>query len=233
MRGSRGWHAKAWCSRTAVVSSRWPPARCRRRCRLTTGDSPATGAGGVLEVGDPTAVIEVDIAGLVRAGARSLRVVPPVVLEQRDARRALAVIRLLREAAADGVPISWRGAVGDGVDPALLVHLTPPLHDDAETPDVAEWRRRHRPGLCYYRLGPGFVFVKDVRSMGTAARFRLAGVVERFRALESVVDVTTLDGPTRELLDQLESERLVLRLGDHATLLPNRLRRWPVPALEV
>lgn len=48
-----------------------------------------------------------------------------------------------------------------------------------------------------------------------------------------MVDVTTLDGPTRELLDQLESERLVLRLGDHATLLPNRLRRWPVPALEV
>ena len=71
------------------------------------------------------------------------------------------------------------------------------------------WRRRYRPGLCYYRLGPDFVFVKDVRTSGDSARFRLDGVVDAFRALEAVVDVTSLDSSTVALLEDLDREGLV------------------------
>ncbi len=147
----------------------------------------------------------------------------------------LAAVRLLREAAADGLSVTWSGSIGDGIAPRLLVHLPPPQAavSERDAADGDEWRRRYRPGLCYYRLGPNFVFVKDVRTPGDFARFRLDGVVDAFRSLEAVVNVNDLDFSTRGLLDDLEEESLVLRFGDLATLLPNRMRRWPVPALQV
>jgi hypothetical protein len=119
----------------------------------------------------------------------------------------------------------------------LLLHLTPPASspDDAASLEMMSWQTTHRPGLCYYRLGPGFVFVKDIRAPDAAARFRLEGddKVRAFRALEAVVEVDALDATTRKLLDDLDGERLALRLGRFATLLPSRMRRWPVPSHEV
>lgn len=189
----------------------------------------------VLEVDDPEASLDQDVAAAVRGGARALRFRGTVRLSADEPCATLAAVRLLREAAADGLPVTWNGSVGDGIDPRLLVHLPPPQAavSESNAADGAEWRRRYRPGLCYYRLGPDFVFVKDVRTSGDAARFRLDGVVDAFRALEAVIDVTSLDSSTLALLEDLDGEGLVLRLGDLATLLPSRMRRWPVPALEV
>jgi hypothetical protein len=200
-----------------------------------SGGRTAAPAPAVLEVDGPEASLDLDVAAAVRAGARTLRFLSPICLSADEPRATLAAIRLIREAAADGVAVIWNGSVGDGISPRLLVHLPPPHGEGSESdaPDTAEWRRRYRPGLCYYRLGPDFVFIKDVRTPSDSGRFRLEGVVDAFRSLEAVVDVTNLDSSTRRLVVDLEAEHLVLRIGDLATLLPNRMRRWPVPALEV
>jgi hypothetical protein len=64
-------------------------------------------------------------------------------------------------------------------------------------------------------------------------RFRLDGAEDAFCALEPVVDIAQLDPVTFGVLDDLANEGLALRLGGFATLLPHRMRSWPVPAMEV
>jgi hypothetical protein len=196
---------------------------------------PASRGRPFVEVDEPEDWVDLDVGAAVRGGARAVRLTRPCRLSADAPRRTLAVVRLLREAASDGVPVVWQGGIDHGIDARLLVHLPPPEPAAREESDaaLAEWRQRYRPGLCYYRLGPDFVFIKDVRRPGAAARFRLDGVVDAFRSLEALVDVATLDPVTLGVLEDLENEGLVLRLGGVATLLPNRMRRWPVPALEV
>jgi Family of unknown function (DUF5825) len=180
----------------------------------------------------PEDLTQLDVAAAVTAGAKAVRITTPCRLSAGAPSATLTLIRVLREASSDGVPVSWRAELDAGFDTTLLVHLPPPANGDAD-PALAAWRRQHRPGLCYYRLGPDFVFIKDVRRAGAAARFRLGGATASFRALEPLVRVESLDPPARDLLEDLEREGLALRLGALATLLPSRMRRWPVPALEV
>jgi hypothetical protein len=202
---------------------------------LTAGDRTRVPASAVLEVEEPEDSLRLDVAAAVEAGARAVRFTRVVRLARDEPLATLAALRLLREAAADGLPVTWHGIIGDEIDLRLLTHLAPPesVVGDRATTDLAEWRRRHRPGLCYYRLGPTFVAVKDVRRPDASARFRLDVAVDAFRALEAVVDLDGLDPPTLGLVDDLEEEALVLRFDRHATLLPNRMRRWPVPALDI
>jgi uncharacterized protein DUF5825 len=202
---------------------------------LSTGDRAGAPAGTVFDVDPAQSLVGFDVAAIVGAGACVLRLTSAVCLTSDDPQATLAVIRLLRDAAALGVKVAWRGTVGDGVDPGLLVHLDPPelSAGEPEAEAITDWRRRHQPGLCYFRLGPDFVFVKDVRVPGSSSRFRLDGMVDAFRALEPVVEVASLDTAASALLTDLDEERLVLRFGELATLLPIRMRRWPVPAMEI
>jgi uncharacterized protein DUF5825 len=196
---------------------------------LTAGDRTYAGAT-VLELEQTPP--DLDLEAAVASGVRSVRILEPVELSEAQPRATLALVRLLREATADNVAVEWRGS-STGFE-RMLVHLPPPAPPPGEEdpPEVAGWREHHRPGLCHYRIGPSFVLVKDVRNADASARFRLEGdeVVSAFRTLEAVVEVATLDPETLQLLHDLEQESLVLRLGGLATLLPFRVRRWPVPA---
>lgn len=192
----------------------------------------------VLELATAESAIDLDVGDAIVDGARAIKVGAPVLLSADEPRPTLALIRLLRDAASVGIPVAWNGGVGAGVDARLLIHLSPPgpLADEDTSVTVATWRHHYQPGRCYYRMGPGFVFIKDVRwEAESAARFRLErdDVEDVFQSLEKVVDVPTLDASTSEVLDDLAGEHLVLQLDDLATLLPYRMRRWPVPALEV
>lgn len=205
---------------------------------MTTGDSTSAAIGKVLELDGPSTALDLDVAAAILAGVRGFRLRDVVRLSADEPQTTLAIVRLLRDAASYGVPVAWHGLVEQGVDPLLLVHLSPPGPVDGEETSVsiAEWRLFSQPGLCYYRMGPGFVFIKDVRWRGAlAARFRLEldGIEKMFETLETVVDVARLDPATATVLDDLSTEHLVLKLGNWATLLPYRMRRWPVPALEV
>lgn len=203
---------------------------------MTTGVSPAVTGPTIVDVAAVEASLGLDLGAAVRSGARAVRIAGSHVLSITSPLPTLAVIRLLRDAASHGLPVNWHGEVDGTLDSALFVHLAPP---DA-APVVAgqtptdEWRRRHQPGLCYYRVGPGFVFVKDVRRNGAAARYLLDDEApEGFARLEAIVAVATLDPPTLELLDGLLEEGLAIQIDGHATLLAHRMRRWPVPAIDV
>jgi len=193
----------------------------------------------VLELDEPAA--DLDLEAAVHDGVQAVRIRAPQVLDTERPEATLALVRLLREAAADGIPITWHGSVADGIDASLLVHLPPPAPSPAasgtgaDAAAIAAWRERYRPGLCYYRLGPGFAFVKDVRDVDASARYQV-GLTDAPRAieqLEAVAVAADLDEATSRVLDDLEGERLALRLGSLVTILPYRMRRWPVPSLEV
>ncbi len=169
--------------------------------------------------------------------ARDLQLRGLHTLSSGDPENTLALVRFLREASSAGVFVRW-SCDGVDIDVESLVHLPPPEAVGAESSEadsLAAWHRRYRPGLCFYRRGPRFVILKDTRCRGGAARMVLEGDddIAAFETLHCVVDLNQLDGAALELFEVLDAEHLVLRLGGHATLLPNRMHRWPVPALDV
>jgi hypothetical protein len=198
---------------------------------LTPGADPALAP---LELDGSSSSLDPDLDAATRIAIRTIVVRGVHHLSGADAFDSIAMVRLLRRAMSYGLNVLWDGSLDPAIDVETLVHLPPPTPGGNDLV-VTRWCATFRAGLCYYRVGPDFVFVKDVRDGGKAARFRLdhPGVLEQFRTLESVVTVSDLDGETRELLDALIEERLALRLGELATLLPYRMRRWPVPAIDV
>lgn len=162
-------------------------------------------------------------------GQLSIAVPFLVNLSGRDAEGASGFVAWLRDAAADWTSIDWGGAV-DGVDTTLLWHLPPPSRGAGAA--AGRWREAFRPALCYYRNGPGFIQVKDVRDPRCAARVILdhPAHLEAFRSCLAPARISDLTPAVKTVVDQLAAERLILVLGGYATTLPPRLRRWPVPA---
>jgi len=152
-----------------------------------------------------------------------------VHLSARDAQGTSGFVAWLRDTAADWTPIDWGGDV-DGVDTSLLWHLPPPSQGAGAA--AARWREVFLPALCYYRNGPGFIQVKDIRDPKRAARVTLEhpAHLEAFRTCLTPARISNLAPAVRIGVDQLAAERLMLVLGGYATTLPVRLRRWPVPA---
>jgi len=125
-----------------------------------SGGRTAVPVAAVLEVDGFEPSLDLDLAEAVRAGARALRFLGAVRLSADEPRATLGAVRLLREAAADGLPVSWNGSVGDGIAPGLLVHLPPPqvAVGESNAADTEEWRRRPLRGLGDQRdtgEGPG------------------------------------------------------------------------------
>jgi hypothetical protein len=190
---------------------------------------------GPLEIDDGD-IPSLDVATLGAQGLRALQIRTPQHLSVDRAPSTLAFVRLLRDAMSLGVATNWHGSIDSRLDPYLLHHLPPPTDCN---PAFDNWRSRHRPGLCYYRRGPGFVNVKDLRFADAAVRFSIdvddhdGDGDDPITALEGVCAVPALSRRGRSLLDELADQRLALQLGDIATLLPYRMRRWPIPSLEV
>jgi hypothetical protein len=171
--------------------------------------------------------------GLTRPGTARLDDV--VVLDANDPELVVTFVAWLRDQVSETTDVVWRGVVNPGIETTLLHHLPPPAPGD-EVPGSAqllsEWRTEHRPALCYYRLGPGFVQVKDVRTAQRAARFVLDDevLVDTFTGCLRPRRIGDLTGPQGDAARALIEERLLLRIGDWVTTLPSRMRRWPVPS---
>jgi Family of unknown function (DUF5825) len=176
-------------------------------------------------------------------GQRLISVAKPVELSARDAYATSSFVAWLRDTLADWALVDWHGDVS-GVDTTLLWHLPPPsepldLPGDppatkpAEPPAAAvtRWREAFRPGLCYYRNGPGFIQVKDVRDLRRSVRMTLdhPAHLEAFRTCLRPARVSALFLPVQFAVEQLAAERLILLIGGYATSLPVRMRRWPIP----
>jgi len=144
-----------------------------------------------------------------------------------DPYRDLAALRFLSEAAGQLAGVGWTLAGEPPWPVRTLVHLPPP--DGGADPIAgeyaAQWRRDHRYGLCTYRLGPGFVRIRDVRPGGPHLRVVIDGPwADAFGAA-----VADAEGRARQLLDELVEADLAVTVGASTHVLPVRLRRWPIP----
>lgn len=138
-------------------------------------------------------------------------------------------IGLLRDRLSEGVITQWRGELVDTMDVTVLHHLPPPTGVDSR---IDEWRAAFRVGLCYFRKGPAFIQIKDVRNAEASANFILddPALIFAFTRFLQPRSLTRLEPTERDATDTLLAEGLLLRVGDHATTLPYRMSRWPVPA---
>ncbi|RZS45150.1 hypothetical protein EV193_1011037 [Herbihabitans rhizosphaerae] len=162
--------------------------------------------------------------GVVRraqAFARRLVITDPLSFGER----APAVLRLLTDATARRVPLEWTLGGEPPWPVRTLVHLTPPA---GRGEYARRWRDGHRAGLCCYRVGPGFVRVRDLRPDGEHRDVLITGALaNRFVALAE-------DAAADEaLLADLVDTGLAVRVDEGHHVLPHRLLRWPIPHTEI
>ncbi len=149
-----------------------------------------------------------------------------------DARQTAEFVAFLRDSATRMTTVDWHGASAEAVDTTVLHHLAPPTDLGPGSDEiVARWHARHRFGTCYYRRGPGFILVKDIRVAASAARYTLDDpvLVATFLHCQAPTSVASLTAGQREAIDLLEAERLLLRIDDVVVGLPVRMLAWPIP----
>ena len=163
-------------------------------------------------------------------------VAAPVRLGHEDPDATLEFVAWLRDRHTQAHDVSWSAIVGPGFDTSPLHHLPPPGPAPGAALGAApgaavQWREAYRPGMCYYRVGPGFIQVKDVRQPDRAAILLLdtPDLLDAFTRCLRPCRLDELPPGERTAAAELEKERLLLRVGDLVVTLPNRMRHWPVP----
>jgi hypothetical protein len=144
----------------------------------------------------------------------------------------LELLRCLREATGHTPGLSWRLAGRPRVPIRTHVHLTPPTDgvDPAAREYAARWRAQYHYGSFYYRQGPDFITVRDVRPGGDASRLVIRSGAADFRSMVDAHAVDDLTVAQREMVPTAVDAGLVLVADGALVVLPYRLRRWPVPA---
>jgi uncharacterized protein DUF5825 len=170
------------------------------------------------------------LPALLRDGVRVLELTDPVdvLLDRPESSHAL---HLIRDATGCGLRIDW--ALGSAPeDTTPLHHLFPPsswVHDDAVA-TVREWQQSYTFGQCFFRVGPSFVTVKDVRPHVEGARMVIDDPdAATFLALAEGGPSTDENGETAAAVTDLREAELCIVGEEGVFVLPYRLRRWPIP----
>lgn len=196
---------------------------------LPTGPTgPAKGRTATVAAAELVATSPAELAA---AGYERLVVDGPVPAG-RDVDEDLRLLRFLRAATGQTLRVEWTLGGRPLVSLRDVVHLVPPV--DGAGQDAAEyaaaWRADYRYGTYYYRQGPGFVTVKDVRPGGPTVHLTIDGdSAVQFRALAAATTVAELDADSAAALTDAVDYGLVLRGADTLLMLPFRMRQWPVP----
>jgi hypothetical protein len=160
-----------------------------------------------------------------------VRVIEPVVFGT-GIDEDLRLLRLLQDVTSRTVRLDWVISGQPLVALRDRVHLVPPstsVGQETHT-DLAAWRSGYRYGAFYYRVGPGFVTVKDIRPDGEHARFTIDGPsCTAFLALANAHRIDELDDTLTEALQDARDLGLAVRGDAEFLVLPLRMRRWPVP----
>lgn len=147
----------------------------------------------------------------------------------------LALLRYLRDATSHAVRLRWRLGGLPCFPLHTHVHVVAPDGgvDDDTTAYAASWRASYRYGSFFYRRGPGFVTVKDVRPESEPARFTIDEGADHFLAMAGAHTLDDLAPQAQELVDTVAEVGLLLRVDRRLLVLPYRMRHWPVPYLAV
>lgn len=182
------------------------------------------GASDVQLSGEDLFLTLQEVEALCTKGLRRV-VLQPRLDDLPDATLRLQYLRLLRDLSSCSVSVSWR--CSEETLPAgsrrLLVHLSPPDGD-------LVWASQFRFGALYWRRGPGFLFIKDARTVG-ATHYILdepteQDLFQRFSAPQACTKLTRLEAQVFEGL--AECGFLFIDSG-YALSLPYRMKHWPIP----
>ena len=175
-------------------------------------------------------------SGALNLAGRHARVEFEAVLELGgDPEATLRAVARLRDAALIGPRLSWRGRLAGPIEAALLCHLPPPVALRNGAGVAAAWRQAYRYGSCFYRLGPGFIEVKDGRDPDVTVRTLLddPASVGAFTTCLAPAVIGELQPAQREAVRRLVNRGLVLETAGLALTLPFRMSKWPVPFMSV
>jgi len=171
------------------------------------------------------------LAGLLPSlSLRAVELAEPVVFGTSP-REDLQLLRILRDATSHGVRLHWTLA-GRPCHPLRThTHLVPPVRgtSEASAAYAASWTAAYRYGAFYYRHGPGFVTIKDVRDGASASRMVIDEGADVFEALAAAHTLAEAGPVDPAILDVAAEAGLLLRTGDDVLVLPYRMRHWPVP----
>src|SRR5438132_3550007 len=153
-----------------------------------------------------------------------------IAIDAGDPVAMLEFLRFLRDAAAARRDVLWRAKLGSGVPIASITHLPPPAGGTglALNPAVSVWREYYRPDRFTWRSGPGFVLLLDTRPGAPPRRGHLRDpdVLQLFHQAQAPTACSAISSSAA--LETLESEGVLLRLGDMVLALPVRQRRPPI-----
>ncbi len=180
--------------------------------------------------GDTRLAAAADLAGLSLTDVTA----PEPLIFGQSAARDLDLLYLLREATSHAVRLRWTLA-GTPCFPLLThVHLVPPSGGVGAAAGYArQWAAGYKYGSYYYREGPGFVTVKDVRAGGEPVRMTIADGAAHFQAMASARSRHELSDDAAALLEVAEQAGLLIRDADRLLVLPYRIRHWPVPYVAI
>ncbi|GAA2057062.1 hypothetical protein GCM10009839_77970 [Catenulispora yoronensis] len=190
-------------------------------------------------------LVGADSAGeLFRQGARRVAVHAEVDLrrhevdEDSDSEPAADVAKLgllafIRDLTSHGVVVDWRVRF-DSTESSWpsLTHLYPPTAiQGAIDGELAldRWRGLFHLCRCVYRVGPGFVQVRDRRT-GELSRLTI-DEPEYLEAVDQLLPGVSEQAVSPTILEDLAGESLLWRQNGFAVWLPYRVRRWPWPAM--
>jgi hypothetical protein len=170
------------------------------------------------------------LSSLVSSGCRRLELADSVDADFNSV-TSVQMMHLIRDATGFGLQINWSMATAPA-DINNFTHLFPPSGGfDSTGKEIAElWRDAYSFGTCFFRVGPSFIALKDVRRTVEAARM----VIEEpyFRSFLELAEWDTigkLPAGSTAIVDDLVKVGLCHLGRAGMMVLPYRMREWPIP----
>jgi len=168
--------------------------------------------------------------GLIRPEAH--RIHERITLDGNDLHQTASFVARLRDLHSEATDVVWYASMSADFDVTPLVHLPPPQPEGTSAAPLEYWLEAHRPAMCYFRVGPGFIEIRDTRQLPVSARFVLDEpiLIDTFKVCLQPRLFAELPPRGQEAARLMLDERLLLRLDDWITTLPSRMQRWPIPS---
>ncbi|MGW0803426.1 DUF5825 family protein [Nonomuraea sp. NPDC002799] len=154
----------------------------------------------------------------------------PVDLEDVDGAVAVAALTVIRELTSHGIAVDWTIRLpAEAAHWRSLSHLHPPAAVSAGSAGdgiAAEWRDSFHIAKCGYRLGPGFIEIRDRRS-GTFRRLVIRSP-HREEAIAPLLRGIRAAALPEQVTEHYLRADLLHRVGGFVWWTPYRIRRWPL-----
>lgn len=143
----------------------------------------------------------------------------------------LNAMRYLREVTSNAVRLRWTLAGIPLLPLETHIHLLRPSggSDPASDAYAQRWANGYRYASFYYRQGPGFLVIKDVRPDREATRMVISEGCEHLLSMMDAYTVNELTPAARDVLADAQEAGLIVQHDEHLLVLPYRMRHWPVP----